>query len=166
MNKLKAIIYWLGRILFIFCLVIFLLNIVLNTKIYIDYRIIFWSIYSISLLIFTYTSKRKIYVAISGVVPLFIFSYHILNVDNTIEIRKKIEQSEYEILINSNGYKLIKKVFFLEKEVAKKESKIFFSPYSKIGIVNSFDVDAKIIEENNDMIILEISTIRHMKKDS
>ncbi len=53
----------------------------------------------------------------------------------------------------------MKKYFFLEREITKKESNIFYSSFSKTGVINPFQFDVKILEDNKKKIILNINTI-------
>jgi len=161
--KIKSLLNKAVGALFVLCLLLLIMHGFTKIKInFHDYFFHFWITYLISFVLIVIIAKRKIFVTILGIVPIIILSYKFFKTNKQTEIRKNIIDSPYQIGANMNGYSVIKKYYFLEKQVAKKESKLFFNANSKMGIVNPKDFDIKILENNN-LIILEIRTQKNEK---
>lgn len=162
--KLRSFINIIGKTLFSLCILFLIIDNFSIVKIsFHNYFTHFWGTYLTSFIFTILTSKRKIYVTILGIAPIIILSYQFLKSNNQIETRKGIQNSQYEIIVNMNGYRIMKKYYFLEKEIAKKESKIFFNSHSKIGIIHSSECKVKLLNESKKIIILEINTNRNGK---
>lgn len=164
MNLRKLKIYWISRLLFFFLILLLIIHITSNIRInFVNYFFHFFGTYLLSLFLLISTSNRKFYTIVFGIIPIVILSYQFYKTGNAFEYRKNIENSEYDIVVNMNEYRILKKYSFLEKEIAKKESKIFYSPFSKVGITHPFTFDIKVLKDNKKMIILQINTIKNGK---
>ncbi|NRS90357.1 hypothetical protein HNQ02_003297 [Flavobacterium sp. 7E] len=78
-------------------------------------------------------------------------------------VRKNILNSQYEIIAHYSDYQVIEIYLFLEWVVVEKESTIFFNPRSKLGILHSFEFEAKLVDETKKMVIVAIKTNRNGK---
>lgn len=158
--KSKFFINIIGKTIFFLCILLLIIDNFTNIKISFYYYFFqFWGTYLISFIFLILTSNKKKYVTILGIIPLIIYCNVFLK-NTQIEMRKNIQNTKYEIITNMNGYRLVRKYYLLEKEIAKKKSKIFFNPNSKIGIINYYDFDVKILN-NTIMIILDINTTKN-----
>lgn len=157
--NLKSTFNWISRILFIICIAISITIILTSYNLYIGYIFYFWLTYLLSYVFVCFTSNKKsIYITLLvGVIPIIIFSYQFFNEGKILEIRKDIENSDYEIIVKRDNYKLIKKIFIFEIIIAYKKSHFFSSNFTKTGIVSLYLVKVKILKENETNITLKIS---------
>lgn len=161
--KIKTLINIIGKTFFFLCVLLLTINFASNIKISFHYYFfLFWITYLISFLLLIFTSKHKFHWSIIGVVPIII-SIYLSITDHRIGLRKNILDSPYEILAYQDSYQVVERHFIIEKVIAEKESRIFFNNYSKIGLILPWNFEVKIIDDNKNMIILDINTIRNGK---
>ena len=73
-----------------------------------------------------------------------------------ISLTKSVKNSNYFLEATPHQYTIYQDNGFYNKVIAKKISRIFSTPNSKIGIVPFFE--AKLLSETDEMMILEIET--------
>lgn len=126
-------------------------------EITLSYSIIWLAVLVVSLLLLGISGKWKKFslILFLGIGNFLLFIYVAFSFP--ISVTKSVKNSQYLLEVNANGkYEILEKNCCFKRKIAEKASGIFFTPYSKTGIVPVFE--ARLISETTEMMVLEIET--------
>ena len=125
-------------------------------EITLEYSIVWLVILLITLVLLGISGKWKKFLLILFLgIGNVVFSMYV-ELSDSISQEKQIGNTDYYIEANMHEYRIKKENCCYRKVIATKETKIFFTPNTKIGFVPFKDI--KLLSETPEMLILEIET--------